>query len=248
MNPYSSEFLELVNNAYQKSEKLIPEDKEFGNPFYIGFGNPNSEIIIFGKEKGFKVDKNCKKSVEKLEHESLQNPNEWKYYIDNSITINTEKFYESGYYQNAFFPYLNQNKTGHTWNKYYTLLKFIYPDILKENNDFFRYSFISEINFQPSKVSLIKKFKAENRIEFLKSEYFKNFKVIILACGNYLDKKSIENIFSVKHEELNLSRKREKFEVFFGENRILLNTRQLSFDVSNEYLKRIADKVKNHIK
>ena len=48
------DFADLVKNAnilcdkyYNNTEKKTP------NPFYIGFGNPNSEILILGKEKGF---------------------------------------------------------------------------------------------------------------------------------------------------------------------------------------------------
>jgi len=54
---YSKEFINLVNKAFSESEKLTPEEKAEGNPYYIGFGNPNAKILFIGKEKGFDIDK-----------------------------------------------------------------------------------------------------------------------------------------------------------------------------------------------
>jgi hypothetical protein len=241
---YLQTFVDLVNDAYLKTNNLSSSEMELGNPFYVGFGNPNSKILILGKEKGFDIS-----NVEQLKYESLENPNEWKFYVDNSTNISLDKFYiNSQYYINAFTPYSHCVKSGHTWNKYHTLLKFIYPEILNENNDFFKYSFVSEINFQPSRLSVIKKFNNEKRMNILKNNYFKSFNVIILACGNYLNQSLIQEIFDVKYDnESDLSQPRQKLKVYRNDNRIVINTRQLSFDVSNEYLKLISEVAKNHI-
>ena len=80
---YSKEFINLVNKAFSESEKLTQEEKAEGNPYYIGFGNPNAKILFIGKEKGFDKEKNLRQ----FEFESLLNPKEWKSYIDNSIEI-----------------------------------------------------------------------------------------------------------------------------------------------------------------
>jgi hypothetical protein len=240
---YRKEFIEIVNYSFEKSQRLNEEEITCGNPYYIGFGNPNSKILIFGKEKGF-----TKANTYQLEYESLKNPTEWKEYVEAKTKINSEiKYSKNGNYINAFCPYLEENKSGHTWNKYYVLLNKIVPTISKENNDFFKHSFISEINHKPAKRSEIKHFKNSNRIEMLRHDYFKTFDITILACGNYLDRTSIEEIFNVKFDNSNLSVPRQKLEIFKNGNRILINTRQLSFDVSNEYLQRIADNVKMYL-
>lgn len=240
---YSKEFVNLVENSFLKSEKLTSEEKKFGNPYYIGFGNPNSTVLILGKEKGFNIE-----NEKQFEYESLLNPLEWKTYVDNSIKINKNKFHSSEHYINAFFPYLEKSKSGHTWTKYETLLKNIYPEIVNEENDFFNHCFISEINFKPSKYSKIRSFNDQKRIEFLGSKYFKKFNVIILACGNYLDSNKIEEIFDVKYDKnSDLSRPRERLRIYRNGNRILINTRQLSFDVSNNYLKEISNQLRDYL-
>lgn len=240
---YSKEFINLVNKAFCESEKLTHEQKAEGNPYYIGFGNPNAKILFVGKEKGFDKEKNLRQ----FEFESLLNPTEWKSYIDNSIGINTNKHYESNNYINAFYPYFGKNKAGHTWSKYEKILKNIYPDMTTENNNFFSYAFLTEVNFQPSKYSKIKAFKNQERIDFLKEEYFKSFDVILLACGKYLNNSQIEEIFNVKLLDRSKSEKHELLNVFKNENRILLNTRQLSMAVSNEYLKNISAVINGHL-
>jgi len=112
--------------------------------------------------------------------------------------------------------------------------------MLTENNNFFSFAFLTEVNFQPSKYSKIKSFQNQERIDFLKEEYFKSFDVIILACGKYLSNTQIEEIFDVKLQNESISAKHELLNVFKNKERILLNTRQLSMAVSNEYLKTIS--------
>ena len=233
---YSKEFINLVNKAFSESEILTPEEKAEGNPYYIGFGNPNAKILFVGKEKGFDKEKN----FGQFEFESLLNPKEWKSYIDNSIGINTNKHYNSNTYINAFYPYFGKNKGGHTWSKYEKILKNIYPEMTTENNNFLSYAFLTEVNFQPSKYSKIKVFNNQERIDFLKEEYFKSFDVIILACGKYLSNTQIEEIFDVTLQDNEKSEKHELLKIFKNKDRILLNTRQLSMAVSNEYLKNIS--------
>ncbi len=241
---YSEKFINLVNTAFSESEKLTPEEKSEGNPYYIGFGNPNAKILFIGKEKGFDIEKNLRQ----FEFESLLNPKEWKNYVNNSIGINTNKYYESNNYINAFYPYLGKNKSGHTWSKYEKVLKNVYPEMTTENNNFFSYAFLTEVNFKPSKYSKIKSFQNKERIAFLKEDYFKSFDVIILACGKYLTTNQIEEIFDVKIQNDNISAKHELLNIFKNKERILLNTRQLSMAVSNEYLKNISTLIEEYLR
>lgn len=235
-NMYKQSFKDLVANAESKTNVFYStiENENCPNPYYIGFGNPNARILIFGKEKAFNVS-----DLKKLEYENIKNPIEWGYYIKNNIKINKAKFYQSLNYINAFYPYFENNKPGHTWSKYHSFLSKIYPEISKKENEFFKYAFLSEINFQPSSLSIIKQFKNEERIKFLKSEFFKSFDVVILACGKYLNKKQIEEIFNVTYSE-SILKPRENIHIYKNSNQILINTRQLSMDVSNDLLNKIA--------
>ncbi len=240
---YSSIFKKIVEYAFEKSKEFYKNDANLNkpNPYFVGFGNPNSKILIMGKEKGFDES-----NLQQLQFESIENPTEWKNYIDNNILFNKTKFYDSEHYVNAFRPYYGKMKGGHTWNKYYTLLKNIYPQIQKNENEFLDYAFISEVNFEPSKLSKIKFFNNAERIELLKSDYYKSFDIIICACANYLTDSQIEEIFDVNFES-DLSNPNEKLRIYRNGKRLLINTRQLSMNIKNDYLNRIAEVAKTNI-
>ncbi len=47
---YTEDFKNLVKIAVEGSREFYKERKfNTPNPFFIGFGNPNSKILIFGK-------------------------------------------------------------------------------------------------------------------------------------------------------------------------------------------------------
>jgi len=240
---YNQNFQDLVNFSFQKSKEFYKNEFNLNkpNPYFVGFGNPNSKILIMGKEKGFDE---C--NLKQLQYESIENQNEWKYYIDNNVSFNKTKFYNSEHYINAFRPYHGKIKGGHTWNKYFTLLKNIYPQIQKNENEFLDYTFLSEINFEPSKLSKIKAFNNLERIELLKNDYYKSFNVVICACANYLTDNQIEEIFDVEFDS-DLSKPNEKLKIFKTENRVLINTRQLSMNIKNDYLSRISEVAKKYL-
>lgn len=235
------DFVYLVENANILCDDFYAKTKEkLPNPFYIGFGNPNSEILILGKEKGFDYKNNENQTF----YESINNPKEWNHYIKNDITFTLDKSYEnSGFYNNCFIPYLQKiKKSGHTWNKYGKLIQEIYPNEELENNLFLKKCFISEINHFPSKTSEISIYNFQERLNFLKNDFYRKFKIIILACGNYLDRNKIEEIFDVKYKD-DFSLPRKKLIIYENKNCILINTRQLSFDTGNLYISQIVDKI-----
>lgn len=236
---YNDKFISLVNFA--NSNQLSEIEMKNGNPNYIGFGNPNSNILIFGKEKA--IDENQSHYEKILFNESLNNPNEWKQNIDENYFLTKEKLISKEGYISSFYPYSGKNKSGHTWSKYQSLINLINGKENTITNEFFFDCFISEINHLPSKISQISKFKDNERIQFLKSDFYKSFDIVVLTCANYLSKSQIEEIFEVKCFE-NSSKKREKLVIYKSDNRIVINTRQLSMDVSNEYLIRLSEKIK----
>lgn len=235
-------FKDLVKRAYNLSNEFYEDNpKNLPNPYYIGFGNPEADILILGKEQAYNQE-----HYTQLFFESINNPTEWFEKVENKICFNTKVYKENEQnYVNCFRPYMWRPKqTGHTWNKYAKLLEKIYNTKF-EGSSFLEKSFISEVNHIPRETSENREYEHQERIqEILKHPYYKSFKVIILACGNYLTNKKIEEIFEVEKQR-NYSLPRQRCIVYEGENRLLLNTRQLSMDTSNEYLLRLVDLVKS---
>lgn len=239
---FRKEFIEIIKLANKRSQDFYEQEKSKGlpNPFFVGFGNPNSDLLILGKEKGFDAT-----NSQQLEFESIRNPSEWAFNIENRISFHKDKFYpNSSFYHNAFFPYVGKMKSGHTWNKYTKLTDALFSlDTEDEDNSFLRSSFISEINHEPSISSKLKAYNFETRLEFLKNDFYKSFKYIILGCGDYLNRTQIEELFDVEFY-LDDSQPREKLVIYKNEGRTVINTRQLSMDVKNNYILKVAKHLK----
>jgi|SRR5690554_995936 len=239
---YKDTFMNLVDFANGKSELLINEQNLITNPYYIGFGNPNSKILILGQEKAIKSDNELQIKVE-----SLDNPKQWNYLVKNNIEDIDYKFYSDYYFKNPLHPYDGKPTKGNTWLQYQKLINFIYPDIDNErNNSFLLNSFITEINHQVSPRQLGNQ-KGENRESVNNHVFYKSFKITILAIGKYLNNKEIESRFNVSYQQ-DLSQSRQRLMIFTNEsdNRIVLNIRQLSNDIRTEYLERISVIVRKH--
>jgi hypothetical protein len=245
---YSDSFKNLVKIASESSKSYYSDElHNKPNPYYVGFGNPNSKILIFGKEQGYNVNTD---TADIMLYESINNPYEWKHYLDNNIIPHTDKFYNTALnYVNAFRPYkVKMGGAGHTYNKYHALTSYIYSDlqIEKKENTFFDHVFISEINYVPSKTSQIKTVGTTSRVDFIQNDFYKSFPIIICACGSYLSDDQIEAIFDLKLIN-DFSKSNERLKVFSDGKRVLINTRQLSMNIKNDYLKSIADIVKDYL-
>jgi len=247
---YISNFKDLVTDAYSKSIKFYGEKYPYSdlnkykpNPYYIGFGNPNSTILIIGKEKGFDIESAKENNYlnSQLFLESIANTDDWKKIIDNNIISSSHKYNPtSSHFKSALLPYTDKKPDGgHTWNKYQKIVDLIDKPKQKSINSFFFKAFITEVNFRPSKLSKNPKEFGE-RLEFLKHPFFQSFPIVILACGNYLTDKQIKDVFDVQFESKSNTAKREKLIEYSSQSKKLINTRQLSFDVSDEYLKLVA--------
>lgn len=240
MSMFKNEFKELVKIALKNSEQSNLE--KTANPNFIGFGNPNSNIIIFGKEKGFSEHNKTQLFVE-----SINNPNEWNKHIEENFFLEKNDWNKVAKYDyiNVFYPYSNKPKgSGHTWNIYQRLINSINNQTSNISNEFLFDCFISEINPNPSKLSKIKKFKDEYRLNFLKNNFYQNFEIKILACGDYLDENKIIETFNLKDcEIINKSKPNMKFIIYKNSKTIVINTRQLSFNVTNDYIKAITETI-----
>ena len=240
---YKEPFKDLITIANSKSELLNQDLICKPNPFYVGFGNPNSKILILGQEKAI----NSENEIQ-IKTESSENPKQWKYLVENNIDNLDYKFYSDHYFKNPLHPYDGKPTKGNTWLQYQKLINLIFPEFISERaNSFLLNSFITEINHQVSPKQLGNQ-ENENRMLINNHIFYKSFKVTVLAIGNYLSNYEIENRFNVNFLE-DLSQPRQKLIMFKNdaEKRIVINIRQLSNDISTEYLIRISKIIEKYI-
>lgn len=250
--------------------EYINEFKELlkQHPFsYIGTGNPNSKILIIGKECAIDPDK----EAQRHHIEVLNNPKDWVSNIekklnpediDNWFTTRCPKY-------NPLYPYKGQlakrytkdalgveNKgTSTTWVKYQKLIDLIIrPDNHRSGSiNFHEDSFITELSDVPGKYSSHVKDKDKRnsilqRSELLESSFFQQFPIVIVACGMDIRNYSInlEKIFNVKFQPAThfiRNIRSNWYNIHFGigkHPKILIHTNQLSMSISNQLLYEIA--------
>lgn len=204
----------------------ISEAKKFSNPYYIGFGNPKSEILFIGKEKAFDL---CK-SPDLFFKESIDNIYQWKNLNNQIEPINHTKFFNKFGF-NPQFPtiknYGNIRKRG-TWGMYAQILsklkKLNIENILNTDNDsfknsFFNYCFSTEINFIPSKYSNNKEL-INKRQTLLQNDFYRKFSKVIIGAKSSVSKKTVSTIFNLdgnwKEESLGeIGKKRKRIQKIF---------------------------------
>lgn len=261
---YNNDFIELVNKASVKSDEFYKKEENINeaNPYYIGFGNPNAKILFIGKEKGF--DQSNKYQ---LKTESIDNVQQWKFLVENKVLDTNYQFkielpnIDKANFYNPLQPYkgaLKGKGQGQTWYYYNKLASLInnYP-FEKEISQLCSNIFMTELNYQPSKISPGKK-NLENeldlRVNFLKENiFYQNFKVIILAFGNYIEEDKIREMFGNNIELISIDdnlKLNQRLLVFKDsiKKRLIINTRQLSNQFPKQYLENIADITRNLFK
>lgn len=243
MIKYPISFQELVQESLEKSKQFCSETQETEcNPHYLGFGNPSAQILLIGQEKAIP------EGTSKIKVESRDNVAQWNEMIKRGITDPFYPFPDSTDFLNPFNPYEKKakgNGTGQTWYFYQKLVQQVYPEITNSaiKNSFFEKAFISELNHTTSRTRRGYKPHLEREMIWGK-RFFSDFPVVILATGDYISKKKIQELFSVTHKK-NLSVPYKKLEIYKSPFRVLINTRQLSNGVSNELINRVAKNVKN---
>lgn len=177
---------------------------------YIGQGNPNSDILIVGREHGFSDEAQC-------DLEIRRNREQWLRIVDGN------KISEFEYSPRTCFSYIGQEfrigpkslGTSPTWFAYQKMVNALCPHDMKAGKkapllDFFNYSFITEFstasrpNNNKNTVQEIEATRKSimKRIPLLSSAFFRSFPIVILACGRYFDDYNIdiEKMFDVKWE------------------------------------------------
>tara|TARA_R110002020_G_scaffold419155_1_gene628403 strand:- start:15917 stop:16654 length:738 start_codon:yes stop_codon:yes gene_type:complete len=244
---FNKPFLELTHFAYTKSQKKFSNsDSIESNPYFIGFGNPDSDILFVGQEMAIDPLKN---SVT-LEMESYRNPEHWNTIIERKISEINYSFSSKNAFLNPRKPY-NIKATG-TWQSYEKIVEKIKNLNLNQNLEFFQHCFVTELNTKTSKRQIGFK-TCDERELIIKDKFYKGFPITILATGSYIENKAtIEMLFDVKHSKDDSdSQKYKRFEVYYSQNkkRVLINTRQLSrFYFRREekdlYFQKIVNQVK----
>lgn len=252
---YDKKFQDLVNLAYKESNKFYA-NKKFNepNPYYIGFGNPSSKILLFGNEKSIKTKNKEKLYTDStLNSKSVQNPNHWKEIITKNITDISYDFQSKTGFRNPLYPYYGgkTHKMG-TWAYYQKLIREYYPELEteKKENSFFKKAFISEINHEVSKKQLGNQ-RNPIRSNFLNHEFYKSFPITILAVGGYLSQKEIKIRFNVNLVD-NKNTSYKKLEIYRDaeKKKLVICVRQLSNFTYNrieikEYFEKIIKSIKD---
>ncbi len=185
--------------------KLLDEFKGNAPYNYLGQGNPDSSILIIGREHGFT------KESDAYRLEVLGNHDQWL-----KITKG-EGFSELGYDPMTCFTQRRQEfrhgDTSPTWYVYQKIVNVVYPHEMQAGEtapllDFFKYSFITEFstasrpnNNNNNEDDIIATQESINkRTPLLSAEFYKSFPLVILACGRYFDDYgiNIERMFDVK--------------------------------------------------
>lgn len=179
----------------------IKKIKKLANPYFIGFGNPQSDVLIIGKEKAIDVLNKPKTFL----NESINNTLHWKAIIDKD----NDKL--NGF--NPRDPYsLPKYDKRKTWGFCYKLLKEIDEKNQSDNNyqssreNLFERCFMTELNHNPSKKSGNFKGSSSDRRIFLEDPFFKTFSKIIIGArskkNNYITVSEIKDIFNVEIKHL----------------------------------------------
>ena len=247
---FDSDFLETLK--YCQKRKL-----------YLGLGNPNADILILGQEL---TDDNLS-----IEENGEKNIDSWYDIISNKRNFSDINHLED----NALFPWKGQQftvrkvdkngkitgekGTSATWYFYQYLVDLILnkgKKAIKDNIDFHKYSFQSELNQLNAKMAhLIPKDdkirikSIKDREELFAQPFFNKFKIVIIACGHYQRDYSfnIEDTFRVNWRQPTIKiSKGNWFNLHYNKDRdnpkIVIHTRQFSSGISSELIEGIAVK------
>ncbi len=181
---------------YERLHSLLVELENEGIHPFIGYGNPDADILIVGKECALKEDSSdWKKFYEKNFHQ-------WKVsFGERGFSYKTgeeDKDYnfEDGYFHPIFpfYPQLNSIKSSSTYYYYQRLYERIYKIEKSVFFNFFENCFITELNehCRPNNYKLDKSLRTETeknireRFDWMRrTNFFNKFRIVVLACGPY---------------------------------------------------------------
>jgi len=230
---YSKDFQKFVENGLDK--------------YFIGTGNPNSDLLFIGKESAI--------SKENMQDRELYNRNaiDWNEHIKN----NTCEILSYPVDENHIFR-KKKSWGKNTWSKYQELKNVIYQDEKRPYFiDFLEKVFSTEINDAPDRKTATanKSSLNERKTLFKESEFIQKFPVVVLACSNYIQNndnvREIDNIFKVKYCDLE-KKVYSKTNWFFthynyDKTKLVIHTRQLSANVNTHLLNDMGKVIREHL-
>src|SRR5574343_600477 len=209
---------------------------------FIGSGNPNSKILIVGKEVATDVEAGTDIELEKNNLEAYnRNCDDWKVNVINNTSQDSVTNWNGTSDNNPLYAFkgITIKVQGHTWNKYQKLNNFVFD---KENNKSLNFQedfFITEMSVLHSKTT---------GKEQKKEEFIKKFPVVVLACSNYICGEEICDIFNVQFiEEKGEGNQRFWIHLNSNKSKLVIHTRQLSMAVTDQLLKDIAFEIKTFL-
>lgn len=217
----------------------------YSNPDqYIGYGNPNADICFVGKEATGMLPLQC----------GLGSTNYWMtslpMFFDRIKTDN---------------PGDSIWKEGHTWNKYQKLYDAIFPENAAKPGtmNFEQHVFVTEMSAIPATTTNegknalgFEEQLALRKQKFFAHPYFKDFKVIVLACSDYIvnygDRREIDSLFDVTFDINGGAHEIGPQNAFWVHhsadgNRMVIHTRQLSGAVSDKLLEEMGAVIRQHL-
>lgn len=215
-------------------------------PTFIGYGNPNSDILIIGKECGFEPEEPSEESRVFNEITYYNNAASWTKFCDSPRDSNTipdwknvppfreewEKCFCPRFaFRGQLYTKRSQIGTSTTWYMYQKLIDLYLGKTRSDVDllDFQDHSFITELNGYPmkrSRASLeVKQSVLSRSTGLLIEPFFSSFPLVIAACKGY-----------VKQYHLDLK-------TMFPHSRIII-ANQLSIMPRAEYIEDIANMMK----
>ena len=258
---YPSEFVSLVN----KVSSLASDDLQF-----IGQGNPNSKILLIGKDCNIDLSTTRGKGCYEMEY--LHNAAQWKRNIDSGIEpsdvidwVATLAIGEDKY--NPLYPYrgLQNIKAVRTedgesfnggasasWCAYQSLVEKICDDSFKSSViDFHQMSFLTVLSSLPSPDKGYNE-DVENCVKtrcskLFVSPFFLSFPVTILACGRFTKDYhiDIETLFNQKYIGI-IENGNDWMRIYENKGRLLIQTRHITL-CSDDWLEKIAMKAQKYL-
>lgn len=211
---------------------------------YIGYGNPAAEICFVGKEATGMLPLQC----------GLGSTDYWL----TSLPI----FFDRNKVDNPGDPIW---KEGHTWNKYQKLHDAIFPEhkAMPGTMNFEQRVFVTEMSAMPATTTAAGRsaegFDAQlayRKQSFFSHPYFKGFKVIVLACSDYIvnfgDRREIDTLFDVTFDVNGGTHEFGPQNSFWTHHspdgkRLVIHTRQLSGAVSDRMLEEMGSVIRLHL-
>jgi hypothetical protein len=252
-------FQDLYNHSAIKSDIL----EGLINPYYIGMGNPKSELLIFGQELALEYDPDKIKTLEGIFQEQL---------FHHKLTL----FPDNNFFNPRYAKkYRNPLIHSHTWGVYSKIVAKIYsgnsykfglyfkndyPNIGEREKSFEDFCFFTELYAKPSPRHNHSR-TSDQRMELFKSNGFRKFingfKYIVIGCKSFYQSfedsavndtpDPIEEYFGIKcdrNKVIQIDGTDKKAKIVKSKKQVVvLFNRQLSNAWSYDYIDKVFTKV-----